>query len=421
MRIRMITVLSPLWFALSACAGRPATPGAATGVRDSAGIAIVENRSPSWTAATAWRLSDSPALRMGVMGGDSAHEFYGIAGVVRLSSGTLVVANSGTHQLRYYDATGRLVSTAGRQGDGPGEFQGLTSLLRLPDDTLGAIDARHRRLSMFGPGGQFVRDVALGGEDPFPVLAWSVEGQLGDGTFLATAPNVRLGPDLMSRPTGAARDSLWVFHLDGSGSVADSIGLFPGRRVTVRMIKMGVASAPLGIPVTFSSTTQVAAGTGLVFIGVSDRYEIGAYTPSGQLRRLIRRDWKPRPVTDADRERWRQRLQEQRLPSGSAQIRQMMQPMFDAMANPDFAETMPAFRRLLVDAERDLWVSSDQGSDSTGQHLTVFDPEGRLLGTVVLPQRLAVTEIGADYVLGHTTDETGVEHVELYALIKPAG
>jgi hypothetical protein len=418
MRTCLLAFPIALALSLNACADHAATPSTTTAVRDSAGITIVENRSPSWTEATAWRLSDSPTLRMGVMAGDSAQEFYGIAGVVRLSDGTIVVANSGTHELRYYRATGTLVTTAGRQGDGPGEFQGLMSLVRIPADTVGAIDVRHRRLSVFDPGGRFARDVPLSSN----LLQYlGITGQFGDGTFLASAQPIRTSSDLSSRPLGPARDSLLVVRVDASGAVVDTIGLFPGNRVTVKMIEMGGASIPLSIPVAFAPTTQLTAGSGTAYVGVPDTYEIGVYSPSGKLLRLIRRAQPPRVVSEADKAGWRDRMRAQSLPSTSPRMRQTMQTMLDALANPDFAEIMPAFRRLLVDAAGDLWVSDYQGSDSTRQHLSVFDPGGRLLGTVVLPQRLMVTEIGADYVLGHTTDETEVEHVELYALIKPAG
>jgi hypothetical protein len=418
MRTCLLAFPIALALSLNACADHAATPSTTTAVRDSAGIAIVENRSPAWTEATAWRLSDSPTLSMGVMGGDSAQEFYGIAGAVRLSDGTIVVANSGTHQLRYYTADGALVTTAGRRGDGPGEFQRLIGLVRLPGDTVGAIDARHPRLSVFDPGGRFARDIGLA-SNPLQYLA--IVGQFGDGTFLATSQRMRTSSDLSNRTSGPARDTIRLVHVDATAAVVDTIGSFPNTRVTVKMVDMGGRSTPISIPVAFSPMTQVTAGLGAAYVGVSDTYEIGAYSPSGKLMRLIRRAQPSRLVAEEDKARWRDRMRAQSLPSTSPRMRQTMQTMLDALANPDFAEIMPAFRRLLVDAEGDLWVSDYQGSDSTRQYLSVFDQDGRLLGTVVLPQRLLVTEIGTDYVLGHTTDETEVEHVELYALIKPAG
>ena len=47
---------------------------------------------------------------------------------------------------------------------------------------------------------------------------------------------------------------------------------------------------------------------------------------------------------------------------------------------------------------------------------TVFDPDGRALGFVETPGGFGVFEIGEDYILGSTTDELGVEYVQLREL-----
>ena len=49
---------------------------------------------------------------------------------------------------------------------------------------------------------------------------------------------------------------------------------------------------------------------------------------------------------------------------------------------------------------------------------SVFDPEGRLLGTVVTPEDFAPKHIGDDFVLGVWKDEVDVERVRLYPLEK---
>ena len=51
----------------------------------------------------------------------------------------------------------------------------------------------------------------------------------------------------------------------------------------------------------------------------------------------------------------------------------------------------------------------------------MFDPEGRLLGSVQMPERFRPTHIGADFVLGVARDEMDVERVRLYTLEKGEG
>jgi hypothetical protein len=48
----------------------------------------------------------------------------------------------------------------------------------------------------------------------------------------------------------------------------------------------------------------------------------------------------------------------------------------------------------------------------------VFDPDGRMLGQVVLPSGLDVKQIGDDFVLAVWRDEYEVEHVRMYELRK---
>ena len=50
---------------------------------------------------------------------------------------------------------------------------------------------------------------------------------------------------------------------------------------------------------------------------------------------------------------------------------------------------------------------------------TIFDPEGRMVGSVTLPRRFRVEEIGVNYLLGRASDELGVEYLRLYGLTRP--
>ena len=56
-----------------------------------------------------------------------------------------------------------------------------------------------------------------------------------------------------------------------------------------------------------------------------------------------------------------------------------------------------------------------------GPRWTVFDPRGRMLGTIETPGSGRVTEIGEDYLLGIWTDELDVEQVRMYRLYKEGG
>ena len=83
-----------------------------------------------------------------------------------------------------------------------------------------------------------------------------------------------------------------------------------------------------------------------------------------------------------------------------------------------FPETMPAYESTwVVDEEGNLWVP-DYTLPAEPATWSVFDPQGRLLGTVDTPAGGEVTQIGSDFVLGTWTDEMDVEQVRMYRLIK---
>jgi hypothetical protein len=403
-----------LLLSLAACADRASDESASAAARDSAGISIIDNAAPAWTAAEAWSVSAEPTLAMGVSEGDPDHEFYHVAGVTRLSDGTIVVANAGTQQLRYYAADGSLRHSVGRKGGGPGEFAMLLTMLGVPGDSVLAFDAMNRRLSLFDAAGRHVRDFGrTDAANPVPLL---VLGRLDDGTYAAQQPNMRIGPAMLQRQAGPARDSVYVLHLDPTGAPADTFGLFPGQRVDVQMIEFGGRSMPMPIMLPFSPATSVAAGGDRVYVGVSDTYQIGVYSMTGQLTSLIRKPHEPRALTEAEIEEHRARLT--RVMEGQANP--FLAQFQDAYAKVPYPETMPAFGELLVDRAGNLWAADVTALEREARRWNVFDRDGVWLGSVTTPPGLNVREIGADYVLGHATDDDEVERVFVYSLVKPA-
>jgi hypothetical protein len=408
-----IAALAVLWVAVG-CGGSSAARSGAATTRDSAGITIVENVAPAWSAEEAWTVSAEPTLAMGVSEGDADHEFFQITGLTRLSDGTIVVANSGTQQLRYYAADGSLRASAGRKGGGPGEFQALMMLIGVPGDSVLAFDAMNRRLSLFDAAGRHVRNFSTGDPgNPVPLL---VVARLDDGTYVAQMPNTRIGPEMLQRKSGPARDSVYVLHVDVAGAPVDTFGLFPGAHVDVRLIEFGGRSMPIPITLPFSPGTNVAAAGDRVYVGVSDTYEIRLYARTGTLTHLIRKRHEPRSVTEADIDEHRARL----LVAIEGQANPFMAQFRDAYANVAYPETMPAFGQLLLDREGNLWVAETVGLQDEPRRWSVFDRERQWLGDVTTPARLLVREIGADYVLGSVTDDTEVERVLVYDLVKPA-
>ena len=131
------------------------------------------------------------------------------------------------------------------------------------------------------------------------------------------------------------------------------------------------------------------------------------------MERLIRWTSEPRPVRRSDVDSViAARLARSASPVG----RGLVEKMFAAMPIP---ETMPAFDRIVAEESGSLWVEEYRvkGSGSPAGW-TVFDPEGRMLGTVLMPDRFSPLEIGEDYVLGVWTDDLEVQAIRVYGLTR---
>lgn len=392
---------------LAGCGGEAEDSGAI--VRDSAGIRIVENRAPVWAPGEEWRLSAEPGVQIGMVEGAPNYQLFRVNGARRLQDGRTVVANGGTQELRFYDPSGRHLLSAGRQGSGPGEFRALTRMDLHPSDSIVVYDSGNRRVSLFDYEGRYARSFALeppeGRSIPEPV------GVLGDGSVLARL-NALVGPQDVRE--GLQRSSSLYARYTLAGGLADTIGSFQGAEsylvTTVsggRVVRLEVFLLPFG------RNPTVAAGIESLYFGGGDSYEIAGYAVDGSLRRLVRLDRPNLPVTPEDIER----LTQERLQAVTdAERRASLERRYAEMPYPQF---MPAYQRILPDAEENLWVENYRRPGDVVPRWSVFDVGGRFLGDVVMPVGFSAHQIGSDFVLGVWEDELEVEYVQLYELFKP--
>jgi hypothetical protein len=121
-----------------------------------------------------WQLGAEPILEIGVVEGESDYELHAAKSSIRLRDARIVVANTGTQELRFYDASGKFVTRAGGRGGGPGEFQFLQRVYEWAGDSIMAYD-ESRQVSFFDGSGQFARSVRIDSlfEDrEFPMDVW---------------------------------------------------------------------------------------------------------------------------------------------------------------------------------------------------------------------------------------------------------
>jgi hypothetical protein len=78
--------------------------------------------------------------------------------------------------------------------------------------------------------------------------------------------------------------------------------------------------------------------------------------------------------------------------------------------------TRPAYGEFLVGPEGGLWVAAYEAAGGTPRDWYVFSSAGRWLGTVRMPDRFRLQQVGDGWVLGVARDEDDVEYVRLHPL-----
>lgn len=375
-----------------------APPGAAEGPvhTDSAGVPVVVNPAEPPGGAV-WRLAATPRLEIGRADGAPEELLFQAFGGLVLSGGGIVLANTGTFELRFYDAEGRRLRSVGGEGDGPGEFRRLQLAGSITGDSILAFDSRLRRVTVFAPDGAVARVVPVSAEVDG---ALRLIGALADGRIV-------LGTVLpVPRETGVAREPLRVGILSADGTSWTPLGDFPGREVSVAGSSAGSSSfsSPFG-----PNVRQVAAGDRIV-VGTNDAFSLRVHDASGRLMRLIRQN---RPLRPADPDEIARVLEPARARSADRPGGERMLAAIDQLP---LHETLPAFAQLLLDRTGHLWIQEFPGSGARPTDWQVFDPEGVLVARVGLPDGLEILDVGPDYLLGRVSDDLGVERVRLYDL-----
>jgi hypothetical protein len=396
-----------LFLPLAACNGGEGGSSAGFAVRDSAGIHIVENTAPQWKEGAGWTLSAEPTLDIGVVDGAKEYQLSQVRDALRLASGQIAVANAGSQEIRFFDGSGKYLRSVGGEGGGPGEFKDVSWIRALPGDTLVAYDGRQRRLSTFDPQGMFVGSTNLELKAEKGYL--SPVGQFADGTLFVQLGQA-YGPGEVK--SGVVRDSVSYLRYSTAGALLNPVIRLRGSEAFVESDEKSLSVSSL----IFGRSSQYALAGTRVFAADNDAYEIGLYGMDGKLVELIRRRAEARPVTRADFDAMVQKRTES---MGNSSFNSSLRQRFnDMMAKMPLPSTLPAFSNLETDLEGNLWVQEYPAPAAEGTEWTVFDPEGRMLGAVSMPDRFRPMRIGGDSVLGVWKDDLDVEHVRMYRLEK---
>jgi len=376
-------------------------------VRDSAGITIVENdhTRPRWT--TPWVLSEEPVLRIGSVEEDTTQLLYRVTDTRRLRDGRVLVVNAGSAEVRIYSAEGQLLQTLGRRGEGPGEFRSPWNAYPLQGDSILIIDL-YREVAIFDSDGIFAREFdlnlpegLLGGESAEPV------DQFGDGSLLFRGHSV-YDPSRQ----GVGRNVVPMLRIPLDGTLAGSLGDFLDQTNHYGQPHRDYA---------FGAWAKEAAADSTMWYGPGDRFELGEVALDGTVLKLVRLNRPARPITEADRDRYREDYSKQMDVWNPGRGEEYWRRMADDALFPD---SFPVHHQLETDPLGNVWVQDYRSMLSVtpvDRVWSVFDAKGAYLGEVVVPGGLTVHDIGETHLMGKWTDDLGIEYVHVYEIEKPLG
>ncbi|MGI9625775.1 MAG: hypothetical protein ACR2QM_02985 [Longimicrobiales bacterium] len=368
--------------------------------RDSAGVTIVENPAPVGDPRLPWSLSAEPQADIGTLDGPAPLQLFRALHSTRHRDGRILVVNSGSQEIRSFDAQGNHLASWGGDGEGPGEYRLPLRVASWTGDSVAVWDTRLRRVTILSGDGTLGRTVDLGGEDLSGLV------QLADP--LPGGRLVLVHQDIMAvaPSNGVHRNPTIASVLDATGEIQSSLPEQPGDEI---FMMLGDGSIDV-LRFAFAKSFVARAQGDRILFGPNDTFDLRLYTDAGELERIVRLGTPPRVVTDAD---WEAEI-DRRVEGAAEERRPGLRTLYAEIPKPD---ALPAFADALVDPLGHIWANVFRPPVEPGPAVwAVFDPEGRFLGYVETPEGLILHQVGPDYILGHSTDDLDVEHIQLWGL-----
>lgn len=400
MRYQIFTLSA---IALLGCAGASADSLPVARVDTLAGgLLSVTSDAPAWRdPSRAWSLVEE--LRFG--GDEGPGELIDPQSFAADGEGRLYVVDSKPAIIKVFDRDGSFIRAIGRDGSGPGEFR--VGYIAVRNEHLILHDPQQGRTSVFDTSGTFVKsavtfccywgDIMLDSamKIVLPAMIIPRDGQRPTGVPYA---RYDLGLKLLDTMvvSGISDFQVWNFTAPG-----------PNGRPQARMTMI--------VPWT-PRTHHALHPWGGAIRGTSNEYRLVMAPNGNDSVWMASRPWTPEPIPEEQRkERLEQTIKSAGKTVGEPRARQ-------AAKLEDLPTTSPAFTRLGVDEDGNIWVRRLIGSDSTQTTFDVLDARGAWMGSLQIPYGVAeyggaLFGKGAVYV--KTEDENGRPTIVRLAVRKP--
>lgn len=386
---------APTWFPLAVCCATPlvrAWPQAAP--------RVIQYSAP---VSGKLHLDSVPRLDLG---GAGALEFDRISAIRLRGDGTIIVANSGSKELRLFDRTARFLKAIGRPGSGPGEYAEIARIDLLPGDSIAVFDPFGRRVSILTPDGRFVRSISLtppfeGGGSPTSFAA------LDDGSLLVGYSVVRT---MLPQPT-AAYFGQRVFHYGTNGQLANTAGFpLPESEHFVQQTPPAMGGVAYW-NLAFGRVLSLRDDGEALLTGDGSDWSVERRTVEGRAFEAHRLGLPLSPVTAADRAAFRAREVTAKTPQQRAIEERMVAEM-------PYPKTKPAYRRLEPGPAGQIWIEAYEREQDGATRWIRLDSATRSAADLRLPPRFQAMLFTQDAVYGVWRDSDDAEHVRAYAFVR---
>ena len=412
-RQRSVSGLAVFALFAAACAGGDGGADWNGTMRDSAGVAIVENTAVGmWTDET--RPTIQEELKIGSSTGAAEEQFGLIIGLDVDSQGRIYILDQQARRVRVFGPDGVFVREMGGSGSGPGELsQQSAGLILTAGDTIMVPDMGQMRLTRYSTDGTALGSTPMNLAEGIP-LRWDL---MPDRRIVQQAR-------LMQMPGGPP---------PAQGAQAEQTGPKPDMllvRSTVGLVTDTLMELPVG------QSFQIGQGgmrmkifepepiwaidkQGRIVFGINSEYSLHVHREDGSLERVISRPFERQPVTEADRAEFLRFMREAWKNAGVPPA-----AMDQFMSNIEFADNYPAFASLLGGPDGSIWVQhvrtakqvAEAGGEFNAQDVgasdwDIFDSQGRFLGVLSLPQRFQPVRVVGQRLYGIWRDELDVQHV----------
>ena len=268
-----------------------------------------------------------------------------------------------------------------------------------------AYDVRASRITQFSLNGDLIETVPLGQNRVGRPT--SVE-RLADGTYLSLSHWVN--GDMSAHEPRLELDSIVVEHLDPAGRLIDTVRVMADRtRARAVQSRPGGQVAVMEGDPPFASMAVVRSDGARTIVGHGDAFEFAWLSPGGT--NLLRVAGVQNPATASDIRAYQEAAVREDVGDGQ------LDPMTRRLLFDFLPDRLPAFGDVVVSDEGHLWVSLTEFDLSEGLDWLVFEPTGRLKGTVRTPPELQLRSVSSGSIVGFVLGEFDVPYVRRYRLI----